>query len=281
MARRVAAVVAAKLLPCAELRKPTPPARFFPCPLRTLTNRQPGEFCADSWRWVLFCEVCLIAQKFPPRSCRTGSSELNPRKTQIYENLRPQRNETHDYHRCTGVGIPAVSAVRGPDNHRQFYRRVELERLFAESGKSLVVTNGRMNFTSSTTAGGGGGIARNTPFLTTTQDWSIKLDVHLNPFVITNEDHGVSVFLGVGKSSDWLGTHVLLGFDRDSWGPQFLRREDSSVQVNGSSVPGFFNINFLPSADATLRLDYNAANQTITYYCDSDGSAGGGGWTTP
>ncbi len=149
---------------------------------------------------------------------------------------------------------------------------------FAESGKSLVVTNGRMNFTSSTTAGGGGGIARNTPFLTTTQAWSIKVDVHVNPFVITNEVHGVSVFLGVGKSSDWLGTHVLLGFDRDWWDPNFYGVNDD-VQVNGSSVPGFFNINFLPSSDATLRLDYNAANQTITYYCDSDGSAGGGGWT--
>lgn len=150
---------------------------------------------------------------------------------------------------------------------------------FAEAGKNLVVTNGRMNFTSSTIAGGGGGIARTAPSLTTTQDWSIKVDVHVNPFVITNEDHGVSVFLGVGKTSDWLGTHVLLGFDRDWWDPNYYGVNDD-VQVNGASVPGFFNVNLLPSADATLRLDYNAGNQTITYYCDSDGSAGGGGWTT-
>ncbi|NOS70096.1 MAG: leucine-rich repeat domain-containing protein [Verrucomicrobia bacterium] len=149
---------------------------------------------------------------------------------------------------------------------------------FAESGKNMAVANGRMNFTSATAGGGGAGLTRNTPFLTTTQSWSVKVDVHINPFLITNEAHGVSVFLGVGKTSDYLGTHILLGFDRDWWDPAFYGVNDD-VQVNGVSVPGFTNMNYLPSADATLRLDYNSANQMISYYCDVDGPAGGSGWT--
>lgn len=149
---------------------------------------------------------------------------------------------------------------------------------FTEPGKDLMVTNGRMNFTSSTTTGGGSGILRSTPSLTTTQSWSITVDVHIDAFAITNENHGVSVFLGVGKSSDPLGTHLLLGFDRDWWEPNFYGVNDD-VQTNGVSVPGFFNVNYLPSPDATLRLDYNAGNQTISYYCDPDGIAGVSGWT--
>jgi hypothetical protein len=149
---------------------------------------------------------------------------------------------------------------------------------FTESGKNLAVANGRMNFTSSTTGGGGAGLMRNTPFLTTTQDWSIKVDVHINPFTITDDAQSVSVFLGVGKTSDYLGTHVLLGFDRDSYDPNYYGVNDD-VQTNGVSVAGMFNVNFLPSPDATLRLDHNAAAHTITYYLDSDGSTGGSGWT--
>ncbi len=149
---------------------------------------------------------------------------------------------------------------------------------FTESGKNMVVSNGRMNFTSSTTVGGGAGTVRTAPFLTLTQSWSIKVDVHVDPFVITDEAQGVSVFLGVGKTSDYLGTHLILGFDRDAFDPNYYGVNDD-VQTNGVSVAGMFNVNFLPSPDATLRLDYSTTNQSITYYCDYDGSAGGSGWT--
>lgn len=148
---------------------------------------------------------------------------------------------------------------------------------FAEVGKNLVVTNGRMDFLSSTTAGGGAGTTRTSPFLSTTQDWSIKVDVHIAPFTITSEHHGVSLFLGVGKTGDYFNTHVVLGFDRDWWEPAYYGVNDDVV-TNGASAPGLFNVNLLPSPDATLRLDYQAASHNLTYYCDTDGVANGANW---
>ena len=143
--------------------------------------------------------------------------------------------------------------------------------------KNFFVGSGRMNFTSTTSGDGGAIIPRNTPILPTTQDWSLKVDVHVDPFIISTQDQGASVFLGVGKTDDLLNTYVILGFDRDWWYPDFYGVNDD-VRSNGLDAPGLFNVNYLPSPDAALRLDYSAANHTITYYCDSDGAGNGDNW---
>jgi hypothetical protein len=148
---------------------------------------------------------------------------------------------------------------------------------FTTPGKNISVGSGRMNYTSTTTGGDGAGIARNAPILPTTQNWSIKVDVHVDPFTIMALDQGTSVFLGVGKTGDWLNTQVILGFDRDWWYPDYYGVNDD-VKCNGVDAPRLFNVNYLPSPDAALRMDYDAANPTITYYCDTNGATGGYNW---
>ena len=177
---------------------------------------------------------------------------------------------------CVSLVLSALS-LRAASITDSFTNAQNWNAPFADAGKGLVLTNGRMNFISSTTAGGGSGTTRTSPFLTTTQDWSIKVDVHIDPFTITSEDHGVSLFLGVGKTGDYFNTHVLLGFDRDWWDPAFYGVNDD-VLTNGTPAPGLFNVNLLPSADATLRFDYQATTSDLRYYCDTDGVANGVNW---
>jgi hypothetical protein len=142
---------------------------------------------------------------------------------------------------------------------------------------NLSVAAGRMNYTCSSTAEGGAAIPRKTPFLPTTQDWSMKVDVHVDPFAITTVDQFTDVFLGFGKTGDWFNTHVTFEFDRGWWSSGYYDIGDD-VRVNGVDAPGLFNVSNLTSPDAALRLDYNAASQTITYLFDANGAAGGYNW---
>lgn len=145
------------------------------------------------------------------------------------------------------------------------------------NGANLSVGNGRMNYTSTTANNTGAAIARKTPLLPTTQDWSVKVDVHIDPFDITTDGQFADVFLGVGKTGDWVDTHVMFEFDRGYWHPGFYDIGDD-VRIDGVNAPGLFNVSTLTSPDAALRLDYNAANKTITYLFDADGAAGGYNW---
>ena len=149
---------------------------------------------------------------------------------------------------------------------------------FAQGG-SMSVGNGRMNYTATATltTDGGAAAVRNTPLLPTTQDWSMQVDVHIDPFTITAQDQFTDVFLGFGKTGDEFNTHVTFEFDRGWWHSGFWDIGDD-VRINGVDAPGLFNVNNLTSPDAALRMDYNAANHTITYYSDADGAAGGYNW---
>jgi hypothetical protein len=143
-------------------------------------------------------------------------------------------------------------------------------------GSNLIIANGRVNYTCSA-AEGGGAMARKTPLLPTTRDWSLKVDVHLDPFAITSDDQWVDVFLGFGKTGDWVDTHVIFEFARGYWHSGFFDIGDD-VRIDGKDAPGLFNVNDLTSPDAALRLDYNALNQTVTYWFDENGAAGGYNW---
>ncbi|HMP82276.1 MAG TPA: immunoglobulin domain-containing protein [Verrucomicrobiota bacterium] len=147
-----------------------------------------------------------------------------------------------------------------------------------ESGKNISVGSGRLDFTSSNTSGGTAALPRITPLLTTTQHWSVQVEAHLDDFTITSGAQSVSLFLGVGKTGNWLDTHVLLGFDRDDNLPDSFGMNDD-FSVNGSSIPGFFNVNSLPSGDVAMRLEYNATAKTLAFLYDTNGATGGYSWT--
>jgi hypothetical protein len=145
-------------------------------------------------------------------------------------------------------------------------------------GHNMSVGSGRMNYTSTTTDNGGAAIPRNAPLLPTTQDWSMKVDVHIAPFTITAPGPYVDLFLGFGKTGDEFNTHVIFEFDRSLWYGGYYDIGDD-VRINGVDAPGLFNVFNLTSPDAALRMDYNAANHTVTYYFDADGAANGYNWT--
>lgn len=144
----------------------------------------------------------------------------------------------------------------------------------------MSVANGRMNYTCTSTAEGGAAIARKTPLLPTTRDWSLKVDVHVDPFTVSSEDQFTDVFLGFGKTGDWVDTHVMFEFDRGGWRNFNDFDIGDDVRVNGVDAPGLFNVDGLTSPDAALRMDYNAATHTLTYLFDADGAAGGYTWVT-
>jgi formylglycine-generating enzyme required for sulfatase activity len=144
-----------------------------------------------------------------------------------------------------------------------------------------------MNYTSSSTLTrtGGAAVPRIAPLLPfsseatlpTTQDWSLKVDVHLDPVAITSPGQFTDVFLGFGKTGDWVNTHVTFEFDRALWYGGYYDIGDD-VRINGDDAPGLFNVFNLVSPDAALRMDYSATNHTVTYYFDSDGAANGYNW---
>ncbi|MCX6880102.1 MAG: SUMF1/EgtB/PvdO family nonheme iron enzyme [Verrucomicrobia bacterium] len=142
----------------------------------------------------------------------------------------------------------------------------------------LAVGNGRMNYTSASVTGGFAGVARNAPFLPTTQDWSLKVDAHLNAFTLTTEDQGSGVFLGLGKTGDWDNTHIALEFGRGLWGAYNGYFIEDDVRINGASAPKLISVPNLTSSDVALRMDYTAATHTLTYYFDADGASGGYTW---
>lgn len=152
---------------------------------------------------------------------------------------------------------------------------------------NLGVSSGRMNYTATTTNVGGAVVRRiandlpgNTNVLLTTQDWSLKVDVHVDPFTVTAYEQFTDVFLGIGKTGDELNTHVTFEFDRGGW--EYFNDYDigDDVRINGEDAAGLFNLSGLTSPDATLRFDFNAASQSITYRFDADGATGGYNWVT-
>jgi hypothetical protein len=147
-------------------------------------------------------------------------------------------------------------------------------------GMDISVGGGRMNYTSTSINEGGAAIPRNAPLLPTTQDWSMKVDVHLDPFTLTTQDQFCDVFLGFGKTGDWFNTHVTFEFGRGLWGSHNGYYIGDDVSIDGDAAPPLFdvyNLN-LTSSESALRMDYTAAAHTITYLFDADGPAGGYTW---
>ena len=144
---------------------------------------------------------------------------------------------------------------------------------------NLSVSSGRMNYTASATNNAGAVIPRLEPLLPTTQDWSLRVDVHVDAFPLTTVGHFTDVFLGFGKTGDWFNNHVIFEFDRGWWsgGPGYDIGDN--VSINGVRTPDLFTVHNLSSPDAALRMDYAAANHSVTYYFDSDGAANGYNWT--
>lgn len=145
-------------------------------------------------------------------------------------------------------------------------------------GNNISIGSGRMNYTTTSTSSGGAIIPRNAPLLPTTQDWSLKVDVHVDPFTLATQGQFADVFLGFGKTGDWFNTYVFFEFDRGWWLSSYGYDIGDDVRINGVDAPGLFKVNNLTSPDAALRMDYNAANQTVTYYFDSNGATGGYNW---
>lgn len=159
--------------------------------------------------------------------------------------------------------------------------------LFAGPEYNFAVTNGRLNYTATVTNEGGAAVRRiakdlpgNTNVLYLTQDWSLKVDVHIDPLTVTAYDQFTDVFLGFAKTGDEFNTHVIFEFDRGGW--EYFNDYDigDDVQINGSAAPGLFNVSGLTSPDAALQFDYNAANHTITYLFDANGATGGYNWAS-
>jgi hypothetical protein len=159
--------------------------------------------------------------------------------------------------------------------------------LFAGPEYNLAVTNGRLNYTATVTNEGGAAVRRiakdlpgNTNVLYLTQDWSLKVDVHIDPLTVTAYDQFTDVFLGFAKTGDEFNTHVIFEFDRGGW--EYFNDYDigDDVQINGNAAPGLFNVSGLTSPDAALRFDYNAASHTITYLFDANGATGGYNWAS-
>lgn len=148
-----------------------------------------------------------------------------------------------------------------------------------DAKSDIFVGNGRLNYTSSTTREAGAVIFRRSPLLPTNKDWSIQVDAHIDPFKLTKQNQFSDLFLGIGKTDDWRNTNVKFEFCRGKWGPE---PDDYDIQdnmdVNGRDMPNLFVKEGLDSPNVSLRMDFSAAKQTITYLFDGDGPAGGYQW---
>ncbi len=152
--------------------------------------------------------------------------------------------------------------------------------ILSKGGGNISVGSGRMNYTAATTANSGAVIPRNTLLLLTTQDWSLKVDAHLNATTITTEGQFSDVFLGFGKTGDYVNTHVSFEFGRGYWGNPNHKGYyvEDNVRINGIDAPVLFMDWDVISPDVALRIDYSAANHTVIYYFDADGATGGYAW---
>jgi hypothetical protein len=147
---------------------------------------------------------------------------------------------------------------------------------------AIFVANGRMNYTCTTTLEGGGAIPRSGPLLPAAQDWTMKVEVHLDPFNLTSEGQFSDLFLGVGKTGDEFNNHVMFEFGRGRWGLQNGYYIEGNGRTNGTDTPALFelgNIN-ITAAMAALRLDYEASNHRLTFYWDADAATGGYQWVS-
>ena len=149
-----------------------------------------------------------------------------------------------------------------------------------EAGGNMSVGSGRMNYTASSTSNSFAATLRNAPLLPATQDWSLKVDAHLNPFTLATDGQFSDVFLGFGKTGDWINTHVTFEFGRGYWGNPAKKGYyiQDDTRISGSGAPSLFSNWNVTSPDVALRMDYSAASHTLTYYFDSDGAVGGYNW---
>lgn len=150
----------------------------------------------------------------------------------------------------------------------------------SQGGGNISVGSGRMNYTSAATNNAGAVIPRNTPLLPTTQDWSLKVDAHLNATTLTTSGQFSDVFLGFGKTGDYVNTHVTFEFGRGYWGNPahngYYVGDD--IRISGGDTPALFDNWNVTSPDVALRMDYSATNHTVTYYFDGNGATGGYNW---
>src|SRR5512138_1758678 len=109
--------------------------------------------------------------------------------------------------------------------------------LLFSADSAMFVANGRMNYTCSSTLEGGGAIPRNAPLLPASQDWSMKVDVHLDPFALTTETQFSDLFLGFGKTGDEINNHVMFEFGRGWWGTQNGYYLEGNGRTNGIDTP--------------------------------------------
>ncbi len=147
-----------------------------------------------------------------------------------------------------------------------------------KGGGNFSVASGRMSYTCSSTNSSAAIIPRNAPLLPTTQDWSLKVDVHIDPFTLTSPRQYADVFLGFGKTGDWPNNYVIFEFDRGWWQSPNDYDIGDDVRIDGADAPGLFNVSGLSSPDAALRMEYVAATRTLTYLFDGDGAANGYSW---
>ncbi len=148
--------------------------------------------------------------------------------------------------------------------------------VISQASGSIAISNGCMAYVSSTTNKALAAMSRNLPPLSVTNDWSLKVDAHLDAFALVVTDQWSDVFLGFGKASDVVNNHVTLGFGRGWWANGY--EIEDGVGIGGTNAPELFIVRGFTSADVSLRLDYSAASQTVTYYFDSDGATNGYNW---
>jgi hypothetical protein len=150
--------------------------------------------------------------------------------------------------------------------------------IVVQGDAKMSVSGGRMNY-SSGTADSGTGLPRKGPLLPTTKDWSIQADAHIHPFKLTKKDQYADVFMAVGKTGDLFNTNVMFEFCRGKWGAGPGAYEiGAGVSVDGSDLPKLFSVDGLSSPDVSLRMEFSAAEKTITCLFDGNGAAGGYQW---
>ncbi len=160
--------------------------------------------------------------------------------------------------------------------------------LVGTNTRAIGIGGGHMNFTCSTSIDtNGAAIPRiandlpgNTNVLLTTQDWSLQVDVHLYPTLLTSEGQFSDVFLGFGKTGGWFTNNVTFEFGHGRWGPHNGYYIGDDITTNSDTAPELFsiyNLN-LTASESSLRMDYSATAKSVTFYFDADGPTGGYNW---
>ena len=150
----------------------------------------------------------------------------------------------------------------------------------SSAATTLSVAGGRMNYLTTSVANEGAVTPWSGSTLPIDRNWSAQVDMHVSSFTLTTVGQFVDLFLGVGRTGDWIDTHVTWGFEYGNWGGSDQGYSlDDDVRIAGTDAPSLLGDLRASVADIALKISYNAAAHTITYLYDANGATGGYTWT--